>query len=207
MIPIPDKHDLAYYAQAAYPGGDAVEVGVFEGEFAAHNLKVWTGNYSMVDSWSHRADGTIDKNDEDINWWVRVYDKAKEATDFAGERRKMIKGLSVDTAGLYPDESLDWIFIDAGHDYENVKKDLEAWWPKLKKGGLFSGDDYGVSTQEDSLHPLSLVRYANRFGDMALVYKWGTALALNEFCEKYGTDLRLTWMNDQHNEPAWYIIK
>ena len=40
------------------------------------------------------------------------------------------------------DNSLDFIFIDACHDYECVKEDLHTWYPKLKKGGIFAGHDY-----------------------------------------------------------------
>lgn len=36
----------------------------------------------------------------------------------------------------------DVIHIDAGHDYTSVMTDLQAWWPVLKPGGLYIGDDY-----------------------------------------------------------------
>jgi len=39
--------------------------------------------------------------------------------------------------------SLDFIFIDGNHSYEYVKEDIELWYPKIKKGGLISGHDYG----------------------------------------------------------------
>ena len=48
---------------------------------------------------------------------------------------------SVLAAGLYQDNSLDFVFIDACHDYEAVKKDIEAWYPKVKGGGIISGHD------------------------------------------------------------------
>jgi len=49
---------------------------------------------------------------------------------------------SLEAASLYEDESLDFVFIDASHDTENVYQDCNAWWPKIKKGGILSGDDY-----------------------------------------------------------------
>lgn len=53
-----------------------------------------------------------------------------------------IQGDSAETASLYEDESLDFVFIDASHDYESFKKDLFAWFPKVKIGGLIGGHDY-----------------------------------------------------------------
>jgi len=48
---------------------------------------------------------------------------------------------SWDAARHYADESLDFVFIDAAHDQESVIKDLEAWWPKIKRGGCLAGHD------------------------------------------------------------------
>lgn len=38
----------------------------------------------------------------------------------------------------------DVIYIDASHEYKNVRQDLEAWWPLLRPGGVMFGDDYIV---------------------------------------------------------------
>jgi predicted O-methyltransferase YrrM len=51
---------------------------------------------------------------------------------------------TVEAADLFDDESLDFIFLDASHLKQDVLNDLNAWWPKLKKGGLFGGHDYYI---------------------------------------------------------------
>jgi hypothetical protein len=43
---------------------------------------------------------------------------------------------------LFADWSLDWVHLDARHDYASVKADIGAWLPKIRKGGWLSGDDY-----------------------------------------------------------------
>lgn len=49
---------------------------------------------------------------------------------------------SISASKMYPDESLDAVFIDADHRYESVKKDILAWMPKVKTGGILAGHDY-----------------------------------------------------------------
>jgi hypothetical protein len=41
-----------------------------------------------------------------------------------------------------PDNELDFIFIDGAHNYEAVYKDLVYYYPKVKLGGIISGDDF-----------------------------------------------------------------
>lgn len=44
--------------------------------------------------------------------------------------------------GMYGDRSLDFIFIDGSHEYEDVIEDLKVWYPKIKRGGVMAGHDY-----------------------------------------------------------------
>lgn len=54
----------------------------------------------------------------------------------------VVRSISWDAALHYNDESIDFVFIDAGHDYDSIKKDLISWLPKVKKGGVIAGHDY-----------------------------------------------------------------
>ncbi len=42
----------------------------------------------------------------------------------------------------YENETIDFCFIDGSHEYEDVKKDILAYLPKVKKGGILAGHDY-----------------------------------------------------------------
>ena len=53
-----------------------------------------------------------------------------------------IRKLSVEAANLYPDNSIDFVFIDACHDYECVLADIRAWYPKVRPTGYIAGHDY-----------------------------------------------------------------
>ncbi len=58
------------------------------------------------------------------------------------ENYELVICKSIEAAKLVPDGVFDFIFIDANHPYEFVKEDIEAWYPKVRKGGILSGHDY-----------------------------------------------------------------
>jgi hypothetical protein len=59
-----------------------------------------------------------------------------------GDRIQLIIADSLTAARLFGDASVDWVHLDARHDYASVKADIQAWLPKVKRGGWLSGDDY-----------------------------------------------------------------
>lgn len=81
------------------------------------------------------------------------------------DRFTLYRDISDNVVDKFEDESLDFIFIDGLHSYEQVLKDCENYYPKIKKGGLFSGHDYRVI---DSVN-----RAVNEFADKVNVSEIG----------------------------------
>ena len=70
-----------------------------------------------------------------------VYKLAKERLD-KYPKCTLIKKMSIDAANDFPDNSLDFVYIDGNHKYGYVAMDLMKWSHKVKKGGIIAGHDY-----------------------------------------------------------------
>jgi hypothetical protein len=131
--------------QLAFNGSHFVEVGTWKGMSAAYmaveiinsgkNIK-----FDCVDCWEY-----IEELPDDISKDLFPEDLYATFTKNIEPVKHIItpiKELSWDGARHYENESLDFVFIDAAHDYESVKKDITAWLPKVKIGGTIAGHDY-----------------------------------------------------------------
>lgn len=49
---------------------------------------------------------------------------------------------SVSASLEYADSSLDFVMLDAGHEYADLRSDIDAWWPKLRAEGILATHDY-----------------------------------------------------------------
>jgi SAM-dependent methyltransferase len=57
-------------------------------------------------------------------------------------RVTFVRGYSDEVARRFEDGSFELVFIDADHTEEWVSRDLVAWMPKVKRGGIIAGHDY-----------------------------------------------------------------
>jgi MiaB/RimO family radical SAM methylthiotransferase len=124
------------------PKGNIVEIGSWKGKstfyFACGLVKRGKGCIYSVD---HHM-GSIEQQ-------KRSKEPINTLNEFTENMRirnvgHLIKPLVMDsiTASKNLNDDIGLIFIDGSHDYESVKSDFEAWWPKLQDGGIIAFHDY-----------------------------------------------------------------
>ena len=80
-------------------------------------------------------------------------------------RANLIVEDSVIASKDFEDGCLDFVYIDANHSYDFVKKDILAWMPKVKKGGIIGGHDLDWKDTENGHEQSVLKAVRDIFGD------------------------------------------
>lgn len=75
---------------------------------------------------------------------------------------KIIRKTSAVALNDFPDRSLDFVYIDGAHDYENVRHDINEWSKKVRIGGIVAGHDYFYYTNPAGLE-FGIVRAVDEY--------------------------------------------
>ncbi len=165
-----------------------VEVGVYQGDFAAALLQHCSSldAYYMLDPWRHLPDWNKPANQDDVVF-NQFFESTKRKTDFAGDRRKILRGTTTEMIHLIPDASLDFAYIDGDHTLRGITIDLLAVYSKVKPGGFIGGDDFTptIWQHKTNYEPTLVYPFALYFAEAvgAKIY----ALPNCQFCLKKGT--------------------
>lgn len=121
----------------------AVEIGCKEGKLTQYLLANVPRLYvHAVDPWEN-APKNEGESYEDWNWdEIKAQFCDRVQPYVVNGRARMLQTTSLEAAERFEDESVDVVFIDGAHDYENVRADIAAWWPKVKPSGYLCGHDY-----------------------------------------------------------------
>lgn len=107
-----------------------IELGVAQGHFADSVLSKYNLTLYGIDKW------------DDVHNYSE-YLSTKTKLSKYGERSKLIRTTFAKALHLFEDEYFDLIYIDGyAHTGQNNGETIRSWYPKLKPGGIFSGDDY-----------------------------------------------------------------
>jgi hypothetical protein len=144
------------------------EIGVYRGDFAASLLKQCKSiqTYYMVDPWKHLDDWNKPANKED-KIFEEFLSETKAKTEFAGERRVILRGKTTEVISQIPDESLDFVYIDGDHTLRGITIDLIQVYRKIRPGGFIGGDDFSASPwqHETSFEPTLVFPFAVYFAE------------------------------------------
>ncbi len=116
------------------------EIGVFRADTSSHLLQSFPElQMYCIDPYvayvEHEGDKTQAKMSE-------CETTARSRLAPFGDRVTLIKDFSLQAASRIPDAALDFVFIDAIHSFEAVSADLQAWFPKVRPGGMIAGHDF-----------------------------------------------------------------
>jgi len=114
-----------------------VEVGVLKGLYCERLCSFIPGlDLTGVDAWEVYP-GYHDYSAETIEAGrVEAYERSRRVGF------KLIRAWSMDAVRQFEDNSLDFVFLDAGHDFRSVASDISEWSRKVKPGGIVSGHDF-----------------------------------------------------------------
>lgn len=174
-----------------------VEVGTYRGEFAQHLLNHWPGHLTCVDPWVHQTDWDDLLNHDDFGMEMCYQNTLERLAPWIREGRcTILRAASVTVAhdwltsmaSLLPGKlPVDWVYLDARHDYDHAAQDIAAWWPIVRAGGVLAGHDY-----------LDTVRGPTVFG---------VKRAVDEFGDREALMVQTTPLTADGCYPSWWIQK
>lgn len=145
-IDVPGMHgsaDLAkLFAELGFSWG--VEIGTDEGIYAEFLAKTIPNlHLDCIDPWKAEAyePGQQPESGENQEFFNKRFEATTERLskypDVSIHRVTSMQALK-----MFPDNSLDFVYIDGNHDFLNVIQDFQGWLKKVKPGGIISGHDY-----------------------------------------------------------------
>jgi hypothetical protein len=174
------------------------EIGVQKGEFAHQILSIWTSceRYYLVDSWKSQ-ENYRDIANVDNTVHEQYFQNTKQLLIPWQQKTVFLRMFSSEAVSIISDNSLDYVYIDARHDYCGVYEDMTLYWPKLKSGGIFAGHDYVVSSEAHG-QDWSICFNGSIFPDAVLG-------AVNTFAAEYKVQPIITYREQSFN--SWLIRK
>lgn len=120
------------------------DVGTFTGSSAEAMIISGVRHVVTIDTFESSSGGPIvegtDKDEQLTQLFLRFQ-------PYAGKYSIMI-GRSEILGPMFADGLFDLVFIDAAHDYESIKRDIEIWRTKVKPGGILCGHDFEKHASE-----------------------------------------------------------
>jgi len=142
MVPMKTRADFPEILNQYGLHGKYVEVGVERGAFSRIFVPMLQNklieHLYLIDPW--RAD----------MFCCPIAQAAMDAMQYEVEEIfkdlpvTIMKTTSVEGAAQFAFNSLDFVYLDAKHDFDSILQDFDTWYPRVKKGGIIGGHDYSI---------------------------------------------------------------
>lgn len=114
------------------------------------NLKLY-----CIDAWKHMPGHLYEAEFYPQELHDKQYELAIARLKLYPPLRSVVLRMTSDEAAIQVPAPVDFVWIDGDHRYEQVKRDIQNWMPKISLGGIICGHDYiqaaGVKEAVDEL--------------------------------------------------------
>lgn len=179
------------------------EIGVQRGNLSFRIMMDWPScqQFMLVDPWKTFEPNDNYKDMANVPQWQQdmILESVLNIFLHFHDKTKIYRTTSLQIAPNVLNKTLDFVYLDARHDYCAVKQDLEAWWPKIREGGIFSGHDF-IDTRDPrgNLEDWEWCEDGRR-------EPGGVKRAVEEFAQLYNLSIATTTLDAPF--VSWFIQK
>ena len=173
-------HFAEWLGQAGFMSGAeiGVERGLYSDVLLSANPEM---TLYMVDPWAAYSGYRDHVSQEKFD---RFFKETQERTK-KYSHAEIIRKYSMDAVKTFPDNSLDFVYIDANHEFLNITQDIFFWEKKVRHGGIVAGHDFRRNSHNG---------YINHVKDV--VQAW-----------TYTHSIKPWFITSGDKSPSWFWIK
>ena len=137
---------IRLFVERGYTSG--AEIGVRQGAFALALCRAMPDlRLLCVDPWTYyqTRPRLASQDRQDRNYAIAV-------KRLAPYQATLVRQFSAEAVRPVPLASLDFVYIDGNHAYLWIRQDLDDWSPRVRVGGIVSGDDYDAPGVYQAVH-------------------------------------------------------
>ncbi|CAE8592417.1 unnamed protein product [Polarella glacialis] len=194
-----------------YCGLRVAELGVATGHFSHDFLKAsknCVNRYYAIDTWRQQVNNYVDGNSWNNEGHHAHMAHAMQNLKTFWPHVSLIQEETVIAARLLDDSSLDFVLIDARHDFCAVHAELRAYWRKLRPGGIMAGHDY--LTHAEAIEQLGKMYDGHqdwRVCANGTIRTGAVKGAVHEFASSLGLEVRRVFHLAFGHSPYWIMHK
>jgi len=143
----PCNRSIVLAVAAHGPNLRGVELGLYQANSFCTMLQVCTNVDELIgiDKWEPYVDnvggGEMVRDQKQIEF---IRNTAINFIYWSGcaDRATILEVDTIEAAKRYEDGTMDFVFFDAHLSQQQLRNEMNAWYPKIKQGGLIIGHDY-----------------------------------------------------------------